>query len=119
MTLFNRAKTWLSNALQQGAGEYVSYRRGDTITVVRVVVGRTVFRVDGDAGVRIEFGDRDYLIDKDEFPYAEPAIGDRITETVGGQTAVYEVLEPGTGDPAWRWSDPQHQRYRIHTKRVT
>ena len=30
----------------------------------------------------------------------------------------YEVMAPG-GEPVWRWSDPYHQVYRIHTKCIT
>ena len=30
----------------------------------------------------------------------------------------YEVMAPG-GEPVWRWSDPYHQVYRIHTKCVS
>ena len=42
------------------------------------------------------------------------AVGDTIA--YGGRT--FEVMAPG-GEPVWRWSDPYHQVYRIHTKCVS
>ena len=115
MTLFGRAKSWLPATAKLAAGVTVTYARGGTTATVSALQGRTVFASVQEGGPRIEFGDRDYLIlAADLILFGEPAIGDRVTD--GGE--VYEVLTPGTGEPAWRWSDPAHISYRIHTKRV-
>ncbi len=31
---------------------------------------------------------------------------------------VFEVQTPETGEPAWRYSDPENVEFRIHMKRV-
>jgi hypothetical protein len=96
------------------------------------IVGRTVFSSNREGGARIEFGDRDYLILASVFDcFGPPKEGDRIIEEVDPPTAedpnafgtfvgqlIYEVMPPATGEPAVRWSDPQHKRHRIHTKLV-
>lgn len=118
-TLFARAKDWLMPAAQTAAGVSVTYSRGGTVATVEAIVGRTVFASQLDGGPRVEFGDRDYLIASSALAlFGEPQIGDRIVETVGGETQVHECVTPGTGDPAWRWSDPAESVYRIHCKRV-
>ena len=115
MTLFARARDWLTPTVQRAAGVEVTYARGGTTLTVTALQGRTVFASQQEGGPRIEFGDRDYLIPATALTVlGDPQIGDRVTD--GGE--VYEVLTPGTGEPSWRWSDPAHSTYRIHTKRV-
>ena len=46
-----------------------------------------------------------------------PQRGDRIRETQGGVTFVYEVTAPGK-EPCWRYSDPYRKTLRIHSKQV-
>lgn len=118
MNLFRNAQAWMRTKLVDAAGVSVTYTRKATGTplTINAVIGRTVFSSNLSDTVRVEFGDRDYLVDVDQLP-AQPAIGDRITETLDGQTHVYEVTTPQTGEPAWRWSDPQCTIYRIHTTR--
>lgn len=119
-TLFDKLSDWLPAKAQQAAGVSVLYTRSGTTRTITAVVGRTVFSSNLDGGPRIEFGDRDYLIEADELAaFGDPALGDRITETLAGESRVWEVKTPGTGEPAWRWSDPQHTRYRVHTVQVS
>lgn len=110
----------LSTGLKNAAGVSVVYSRtGETSLNLTVVPGRTVFASNLDGGARIEFGDRDYLIDASDLTYGEPSLGDRIAETIDGTTTTFEIVTPNTGEPAWRWSDPAHTRWRIHTKQVS
>ncbi len=119
-TLFAKLRDWLPSLAQQAAGVTVLYTRSGTTRTITAVVGRTVFSSNLDGGPRIEFGDRDYLIEADELAaFGDPVLGDRITEVIDGTTRVWEVKTPGTGEPAWRWSDPQHTRYRVHTVQVS
>ncbi|HYH69215.1 MAG TPA: hypothetical protein VD866_31265 [Urbifossiella sp.] len=79
----------------------------------RCWVGRTVFsRVPTDGGPAIVFGERDYLV-----PVAvlggPPGEHDRFTEAGVG---TFEVL-PEFGEDCWRYADPAHTIYRVHTKR--
>ena len=120
-TLFEKATTWLKSKLAIGAGITVTYTRSSTSLSITAVVGRTVFNsgIDG-PGLRIEYGERDYLITASALAsLGEPQLGDRITETVGGATRVFEVMQPSSGDPPWRWSDPAMIVYRIHVKQVS
>lgn len=127
MGLLNDAPAWLNGVLGQAAGVAVAYRRGATeidITAEsgQAWIGRTGFTSNREgAGVgRIEWGDRDYLL----LPAAiatlgEPKEGDRIAETVNGVGCVFEIMRPDTGEPAWRWSDAQRTRLRLHVKQVS
>lgn len=61
----------------------------------------------------------DFIVRVADFPAAlcEPREGDRLCQTVGGTDRVYEVSPPTYGtEPAWRYADPHHTQYRIHTK---
>lgn len=118
-TLFELAQDWLPDMVQLAAAASVTYARGVTTATVTAVVGRTVFASNVEGGARVEFGDRDYLITVADLvaanaAWTEPAIGDRITDADG---KIFEVVTPDTGEPAWRYSDPQHTVWRIHTKR--
>lgn len=122
--LFSKARDWLNPMLKEAAGVDVSYARvaGDPAFTLTAVVGRTAFATNGEIA-RIQFGDRDYLINRADLTVSGaevlPAIGDRITETIDGVGVVFEVMTPDTGEPAWRWSDPARSVYRIHCKRVS
>jgi hypothetical protein len=119
-TLFAKLKDWLPGHAAQVAGVSVTYTRGATTRTITALEGRTVFSSQLDGGPRIEFGDRDYLIEAaDLTAFGEPQLGDRITEVIGSTTRVWEIKTPGTGEPAWRWSDPGHTRYRVHTVQVS
>lgn len=70
---------------------------------------------------RLEWSERDYLIPKDLLVFegvkVEPQEHDWIEEvfTVPDGTREYELLAPND-EPVWRYSDPQHTIYRLHTK---
>ena len=113
--LFAKANDWLTTQVQAAAGESVTYTRNATSITLTAVVGRTVFASNAEGGARIEFGDRDYLIAAADLTFGTPREGDRITDAAG---LVFEVQEPGTGEPAWRYSDPDRTEFRIHVKRV-
>lgn len=120
MNLFAKARDWLPQKLQQAAGVgSLTYTRGAESITLEPWVGRTAFasnRPDGTA--RLEWGDRDYLVRVSELTFGEPAEGDRITETIEGVDCVFEVMQPDTGEPPWRFADPQRTMYRLHVKQV-
>lgn len=125
-TLFSNAFDsggWLSAQVQAAAAVTVTYARGaETATITTAVVGRTAYKSELERPGWVEVGDRDYLIPADDLTaanatWATPAVGDRISETVDGTTLVFEVVTPDTGEPAWRYSDPQNTVWRIHVKR--
>ena len=118
MNLFANARSWIGSSVAAAAGVSISYTRGATTLSLTAIVGRTVFRSNNDQGAVIQFGDRDYLIEATALTFGEPALGDRIAEVIDGATSTFEVITPDTGEPAWRWSDPSHTRWRIHVKQV-
>lgn len=120
MSLFDDAFEggWLAGMAAAADGNRtVSYRRGATTISVPAILGQIVYRSDleGSAPVRVELGDRDYMILVADLSLGVPAIGDRITD--GG--LVYEVQTPNTGERHWRYTGPDESEYRIHTKRVS
>lgn len=116
--LFQKARDWLPAMEQSAAGVSVTYTRGATSITLTAVVGRTVFASNAEGGPRIEFGDRDYLVAVAALTLGTPTLGDRITETIDGAVVTFEAQTPDTGEPCWRYSDPERTTYRIHCKRV-
>lgn len=109
-----------------GAGVAVVYERPGQFTLpLTCWVGQeqvTAATVGTTLKPRREDSERDYLI-----PVAAlvttggealtPKRGDRITESLGGADAVFEIT-PREGEPAWRFSDQQRTRVRVHCKKV-
>ena len=113
---------WLADQLKTHASRQVVYRRGVEQVVVQATIGRTLLKLDdGYGGVRMEWTDRDFLIQANDLVLGGNAVlperGDVIRETHGGRTFVYEVMAPGK-EPVWRWSDVFRKVLRIHTKQV-
>ena len=119
----SRAQAWLNSKMQTAAGVSIVYTRGAYTVDLTPWVGRTVFASNLEGNARIEWGDRDYLITAAQLilngSVVEPAVGDRITETVGGTSMAFEAMRPDTGEPCWRYSDPGRTLLRVHTKRVS
>ena len=86
------------------------YRRGADERSVKAVLGRTVFRSQNDYGAWVRTESRDFIVTAEQLDI-EPQAGDEIVY----QGDVYEGLAP-SGEPVWRWSDPQQTALRIHTK---
>jgi len=116
--LLKAGTDWLAAQAREHLSRPVTYRRGATVlTGVPAVVGTSVLRVADKAGnVRIVRTERDYLIwVGDLAALGQPADGDLIDDATDGRR--YEV-RPVQSEPAWRYSDSRHQRYRIHCKGV-
>lgn len=120
--LLQTGSDWLADQLKEHVSRAVVYRRGATEVAVQATIGRTLLKLDdGYGGVRMEWTDRDFLIHAADLVLGAatvlPERGDRIRETVGTKTFVYEVMAPGK-EPPWRWSDVYRKVLRIHTKQV-
>lgn len=124
MGLLNDAPGFLNRMVGTAGGLAITYTRGaTTITIAAadalVWAGDARFAVTTDGGPRVVWGERQYLIVADALgALGEPEEGDRIAEAVGGEDCVFEVAQPGSGDPAVRWSDAARSRWRVNTKRV-
>ena len=90
--------------------------------VVFASIGRTIFDVDNGFGVVERTETRDFLVLTDDLVLGGartlPERGDRVRETQGTTTFVYEVMAPGK-EPHWRYSDPYRKALRIHTKHIS
>jgi hypothetical protein len=108
---------WLADQLAASAGATVEYRRGANVATITAVVGRSVFESQDQSGVSESWESRDYIIKTADFPHSEPLRGDRIVETLGSDSIVFEVVSP-RGVPLFHHGDPFHSTIRVHTKRV-
>lgn len=111
MSILRKAVEAMRAEEEDWFGEEVAYvPLGGVRYEVTAVPGRTVFRQQNEYGAYVRTETRDFIVRKEQLA-AEPQKGDEVV--YGGKT--YEVLVPN-GVPAWRWSDPTHTAYRIHTK---
>jgi len=111
MSILRKAVEALRATEESWLGEEVVYfPMGGVRYAVVAVPGRTVFRQQNEYGAFVRTETRDFIVKREQLA-AEPQRGDEIE--FGSRR--YEVLAPG-GEPAWRWSDPMHTAYRIHTK---
>jgi hypothetical protein len=120
--LLQTGQNWLADKLKQHASSPVVYQRGADQVSVQATIGRTLLKLDdGYGGVRMEWTDRDYLIQAADLILTAgrvtPERGDRILDAIGTVTSIYEVMAYG-GEPPWRFSDPFGKLLRIHTKLV-
>lgn len=118
----NRLKQhFLNNAAVSITYHKVDADGTDTPILLTTWIGNTFFKVLDKNGQRLEWGDRDYLIPVEALAIGivpfEPAKGHYITETVNLTTITYELSAP-ENEKVWRFSDPQHLVYRIHTKKT-
>jgi hypothetical protein len=119
--LLEQSSAWLEVQRVKHMTRSVTYVRGAQTVEVLATIGQTVFQVDDGAGALLRVESRDYLITTTELVLDSiqtlPQRGDRIRETQGSQTFVYEVMAPGD-EPCWRYSDPYRRTLRIHTKAI-
>ena len=120
--LLRAGQEWLANQLKAHASCTVTYLRGASQVSVSATIGRTLMKLDdGYGGVRMEWTDRDFLIQPADLVLVGsqvlPERGDTIREAQAGKVYIYEVMAPGN-EPHWRWSDTYRTLFRIHTKQI-
>lgn len=122
MGLFDDANDLINKTLTTSAGTPIVYTRGASSVNLTAWIGRTVFASNLQSNARVEFGEIDLLIEADQLilngSVTTPVKGDRIAITLQGNPLTLELMIPATGEPAWRYSDPQRSRLRVHCKRV-
>jgi hypothetical protein len=112
---------WLEDQRHRHLTTPVTYQRGSRSVQLQATIGQTVFRIDGELGAVIHHVRRDYLIRAIDLvlpPEVGPTLPQRGDQIVDGNGVVYEVMGPGGGEPDWRYSDPQRQTLRIHSKEI-
>ena len=119
--ILQQGSDWLQDQRTKHASRSVTYQRGTDSVVLQATIGRTIFEIDNGHGVLERIESRDFLVLANDLVLLGSAVlpkrGDRIRETQGTVTYVYEVIAPGK-EPEWRWSDPYRETLRIHTKQV-
>lgn len=123
--LLEQGAAFLDDRRHRHLTRTVTYRRGADSVDLAATVGRTVFEQADESGFIRKIESRDFLVRRTELVLGGvetlPKAGDRVRETDGSQTQVYEVMAPGSrggGEPPFRWSDPYRRVIRIHTKHV-
>jgi hypothetical protein len=121
MDLLEFGSRWLDAQRHTHLTREIMYRRGIHSVTLRATVGRTQFELSDGLGTVLETQVRDYLIRAQDLVLngrpTLPERGDRIEEAQDQLTFIYEVLPLGD-EPAWRYSDPYRQTFRIHTRQV-
>ena len=119
--LLEQASNWLEDQRTEHTSRTVTYERGAATVALAASIGRTIFEVDNGFGVVERTESRDFLVLAADLVLAGvpvlPGRSDRIRETQGTTTYVYEVMAPGK-EPHYRFSDPYRKTLRIHTKHV-
>jgi hypothetical protein len=119
--LLQQASGWLEEKRTAYASHVVTYVRGDKSVALSATVGKTTFEVDDGYGVLVRHESRDFLILAADLVLNDTSVlpqrGDRIRETQGATTFIYEVTAPGK-EPCWRYSDPYRKTLRIHTMQI-
>lgn len=82
--------------------------------------GQTTYNAADQNGTLLAIDRRDYLIAASDYQIdgepVEPQPGDMLEETLRGKIVRFEVIEDR--GRSWRFSDPAHTEYRIHTQCV-
>jgi len=118
----------LANAQRASAATHgcdIVYQRAEhSVAIDDVTYGRSEVTVETAEEVRVEFTDRDFIVQAALLILnslaAVPQRGDRIVEldSEGETVATYEVLAPGGMRPC-RYCDPRETLLRIHTKKLS
>lgn len=110
--LLGRGLRWLQQQRERHLTATITYQHATGSLDLPATVGQSTFELIDGNGVVLRVQSRDYLVSA-ALLSMEPKVGHRIVD----DGYVYEVCELA-GEPAWRWSDPYHQAYRIHCKEV-
>ena len=99
----------------------VTYQRGDATVELKAKIGRTQRASQDTFGAQVSWEARDYIVQGDDLVLdgerVTPQEGDRITETLGGNTLTYEV-QSFPGEPCFRFADAYRIELRIHTRQI-
>ena len=119
--MLQKGQSWLAAKLTQFASRPVIYQRDELSVELPATIGKSEYEQDDGEGVITRAQVRDFLINTKDLlgsPIGTwPRRGDRILESDGETTFIYELMSIGS-EPPWRYSDPFRVKLRIHTKLV-
>ena len=110
---------WIAGRAKAQLSETVVYRRGGSTVALQATYGQTAFRIGGDVGGHIIWGELDLLFTATDLilagAVATPARDDEVLVPAGDglHQLVYEVAAPA-GEAPWRYSDPFRTLLRVH-----
>ncbi|MFO0880733.1 MAG: hypothetical protein U0840_25655 [Gemmataceae bacterium] len=118
--LLQRGAEWLAGQLKAHAARDVVFRRGEESCTLRATVGKTLLKLtDSHGGVRMQWTDRDYIVDPLDLVLGGVAVlprpGDTFEEVINSALMVFEVLPPGGDEDCYKM-DASYRLLRIHTK---
>lgn len=116
-TLFQDAASWLSDQLADADGRSVVYKQGAGNLSVTAVPRDATYEVVNGEGVNTEIQSRDWIILASLLSSITPRPGDRIEETVGASTLIFEVM-PLENMPCVEWHDSSGIMLVLHSKRI-
>ena len=119
--LLEKGSAWLQSQRHKHLTRTVTYRRGGDSVSLAATKGRSEFEQGDEDGFVHQLEAQDFLVRTEDLILGGartlPKAGDRIADSDGAQTFVYEVMAPGS-EPPWRYSDLYRRTLRIHTKLV-
>lgn len=121
MSFLTEGNTFVAEQLAEHASETVTYRRGgsggQTVSLA-ATRGTSEFTRQRAEDLVAQPRILDFLFNAEDLVLAasqtEPRAGDEIITSAG----TFELASPGGDEPAWRWSDPDKIRIRVHTREV-
>jgi len=117
--LLQQGSRWLEDRRHEHLTRSVTYQRGVNSVTLQATIGKTVFDQQDQFGVVQRTESRDFLVRAIDLTFAGrqtlPQAGDRIVESDGAPSLLYEVVSIGA-EPPFRFSDPERATLRIHTK---
>lgn len=117
MDMLRTGAGWLADQLAANAAVTVTYVRHNTRVQVAATVSNSQFQSTDGNGVVEVWESRDYMVKVADFPFREPARGDRIIEKVGDVTTTYDVVTP-RGVPLFHYADAFRHSMKIHAVAV-
>lgn len=119
--LLQTGAQWLADQQAEQCAHAVTYTRAGVSATVQALVGASEWELPDAGGPALMVTTRDYIIRVADLRLSgaaiTPARGDRITESVGGSTEIFEVMAP-EGEQHYRHTDQYGYAYRIHTTQV-
>jgi len=117
--LLQQGSRWLEDRRHEHLTRSVTYLRGVNSVTLQATIGKTVFDQQDQLGVVQRTESRDFLVRAVDLVFVGgktlPQQGDRIVESGEAPSLLYEVVSIGA-EPPFRFSDPERQTLRIHTK---
>lgn len=121
MNMLRDATEWVSQQMLVHCSQEITYSRGSDSVTLDAVIGRTTHAVTDDYGAAVITETKDFIVAVADFLFDGSAVtperGDTITEVDGSTTHTYKVSAP-SGEPHYRYSDPDRTMIRIHAVHV-